>query len=136
MARRALAIERYTGGITPAEIVAGGAGLAGASMLPGVFIKTVAVTGTEKAIKIGASALAALAVGYVFRMQSARAGRAAILGGLSGVGVQLVNTLRPGTIEAGRPSGRLLGPGKRVGEAATISPAMQRTDENVTLIRP
>ena len=127
-------IGKLTGGVGIKEIVGGAAGLAGSSMLPNVFIKTVPVTNGEKAIKIGVSILSTLAVGYIFSKYDPRAGRAAIIGGLAGVAVNVVNIVRPGTVSAARQIAS--GPVRRLGEAQTVSPGFTREGENVTLIRP
>jgi len=131
-------VTKLTGGIGAKEIIGGAAGLAGSSMIPNAMIKTAAVTTTDKAIKIGLSVLSTLAVGYIFGKWDQRAGRAAIVGGLSGVAITVVNTLRPGTISGGAGGQRqLMAPvQRRLGESMTVGPAFTREGENVTLIRP
>jgi len=128
-------LGKLTGGVGVMEIIGGAAGLAGSSMLPNVFIKTVPVTNGEKAIKVGVSVLSTLAVGYLFSKvgRDQRAGRAAIIGGLAGVAINVVNIVRPGTVSAAK---QISGPVRRLGEAATVSPGFTREGENVTLIRP
>jgi hypothetical protein len=135
---RMFGLQRYMAGVRGNDIVAGGVGLAAATMLPNVFLKTEPVTNMDKAIKVGVSALSAMAAGYFMGAVAGKAmAKPAVIGGLAGTAVNTVNMIRPGTIGASRriSAARAL-PVGRVSDARTVSPAMSREGEDVVLIRP
>lgn len=128
--------NKLTGGLAIEDIIAGGTGLAAATMLPNALLKNAPVTTMDKVTRIGVSVLGALAMGYIWRFRGSSQAKAATIGGFSGIAVSVVNTLRPGLV--GRPQTRLaqVAPVRRLGDASTISPSFTREGENVTLIRP
>ena len=130
------ALGGLTQGVDVMDGVAAVAGLAAATMLPGVIIKS--PTG-NKFLKVAIAFGAAFGVSMLMRkFVSSKAGNAAIMGGIAGAGVQLLNTVRPGTIggELGSGPVRFIGAGGRIGDARLVSPSMSREGENVSLIQP
>ena len=88
-------------------------GLVAATMIPGMFIKTAAVTTGQKMLKLAACAGATVATGFIFRNLSANAGKMAIAGGLAGTLSQALSMFT--NINIGRPQ---LGMGRttRIGQ--------------------
>ena len=82
-----------TQGLTMIDIGAAVGGLAASSMIPGMVVKDTA-TNAKKALKLAVSFGCAVAVGAIAKSSiSESAGRAAVLGGMTGFGVQLLSTL-------------------------------------------
>jgi hypothetical protein len=70
-------------GVNLMEAGAALGGLAAATMIPGLVVKD-ATTTTNKLLKLGTSALATVAAGFIARNVSPNAGKMAIAGGLAG----------------------------------------------------
>lgn len=102
--------KEWSQGTDIKDVVAAGAGLAASTMLPGFIVKDTTTT-SGKIFKLIASAGAALIAGFAVKsIAGPSAGKAAVLGGLAGTATQAINLFRPGTIGAhsiGRPVGRI-----------------------------
>ena len=131
-------ISHWTQGVQMEDAAAAVGGLAAAYYLPGVVIKpdaTGVLTSTQKWLRILVAAGAAVGVGYICKefLKSSAAGKAAVIGGLAGTGVQVINLVKPGTVPM--PSRTAL-PARRFGESTVISPSPNREGETVSLIQP
>lgn len=134
-------VNNLTQGVGIEEAASALGGWAAAAMLPGMVVKT-ADTTTQKWLKIGVAAGAAVGAGMVGRkFLSASAGKYMIAGGLAGVaaqaialatGYQIGNQPVYGPVRRAMPAA----PVRRVGVPQTISPATTRSDETVSLITP
>jgi len=122
------ALKDWTQGVDMTDVVAGAGGLLVSTALPSAVIvpATGAVLTTgQKWMKVGVAAGAALFAGYVAKVAlSASAGRAAIIGGLAGTGVQ---ALAVAGVEIGGV--KQLGPGRSVGR-------MQPGQRNIAAYQP
>lgn len=130
-------LNTMTQGADVKEIISGAAGLALTTMVPGMLIKpapgTSTLTQTQSYIKLGVSAGLAIVSGIAAKslFKSPDAAKAAFIGGIAGTAIQLVNTLKPGTIASQNQIS-----GRRIGESLNIPPQYNRSDEQVQLIRP
>lgn len=102
--RRSLSMGGLTQGAGVTEIVAAGGGLVLAGLVPQWIIKPTApattLTSSQKWMKVGAALVATIAAGYIAKRVAPGAGKAAVLGGLAGCVVQVVN-LAGGNIPLG-----------------------------------
>ena len=107
MARNQLGMQaisrQWLQGVDLMEAGAALGGLALSTMLPGMFVKDTATT-TGKWMKIGASALAAIGAGWIFRNVSSTAGKYAVAGGLAGTLQQALSAF--GIVQIGSPGMR------------------------------
>ena len=127
------AVRSLTGGLTLVEVASAVGGFAAVQIVPAMLVKNTTTIG-GKLLKLAAAIGTTLAAGMVIgKAVGGGAGKAAIIGGMTSTGVQVVNLVRPGTI-AGSGGMRLLGRG--IGDATTISPAFGREQETVSLIQP
>ena len=127
-------VKKWSQGVDLMDVAGGVAGLAAATMVPGMIIKDT-TTATQKFMKVLAAVAAALGVGYIAReVISPSAGKAAIIGGLAGTGSQVIGMTTGLTI--GGPRRILLSPGRRIGGQEVVSPATAREAEVVSIIQP
>ena len=130
-------------GVDATDALAAVGGLAAATMVPGWLIKPAAGTTTlttmQKLLKVAIAVGSALAAGMAAKsFLSAKAGKAAVIGGIAGTGVQVVNMVRPATIAQGQlmsPPG-FRGYSSPIRETTTISPSTSREGETVQFIQP
>jgi len=122
--------REWTQGASAMDIGAAVGGLAASSMIPGMLVKDT-TTNTKKALKLAASFGIAVAAGSVGKaVLGDNAGKAAVLGGMTGFGVQLLSALTGVQIGGQLTSGRgvrRIGPGsagnlRRYPASATESP--------------
>ena len=98
--------KEWLQGANAMDIGAAVGGIAMATIVPTMLVRT-ADTGTQKALRLAASFASAIAAGALGKaMLGSTAGKAAVLGGMTGFGVQLLATLTG--IQIGQ---RLLGGG-------------------------
>lgn len=114
MARRrsALSMGGLTQGAGVTDIVAAGGGLVVAGLVPSWVIKPAAgatLTSTQKWTKVGVALAATIAAGYIAKRVAPGAGKAAILGGLAGTLVQVINLAGGNIPLGGHPAPRQLG---------------------------
>ena len=127
------AIRGWTQGVDLIDIAAGVGGMAAAAMIPGTVVKT-AETGGQKFLKVIVAVGCALGAGFLAKTAiSPSAGKAAIIGGLAGTGIQVIGMVTG--LKLGSPVG-LLSSGRRIGFQETISPSFTREGETVQLIQP
>ncbi len=119
--------KEWFGGLDLMDMGAALGGLAAATMLPGMVIKTTETTG-QKLLKTGVAFACAIGAGFVFRNVSPTAGKYAIAGGVAGALAQALGAFTGITI--GRPSPR------RIGTSTMVSPSFSREQESVQLITP
>jgi len=95
-------VGTLTQGVGIEDAVAAIAGLALSTVVPGVIVKPAAaggaLTDTQRWMKVLTGVAVALAAGYGAEMVSRGSGKAAVLGGLAGAGVNAINVLKPGII--------------------------------------
>ncbi len=119
-------IGNLTQGVGTMDAIAAGAGLAAATMIPGLIIKDTSST-SGKLLKLAVAFGSAAVAGIAFKsLAGSKAGQMAVVGGLAGMAVQAVGAYTP--IKVGTPS--------RIGDPLTIAPSMTRDKETVQLIRP
>jgi len=95
-------------------------------MIPGMIVTSTGTMG-QKLWKLTVSLGAAIGAGALGRaMISPSAGKAAIIGGIAGTSAQALGMFT--NIQIGRPG--------RLGVPVNVTPAHQRSDELVQLIRP
>lgn len=125
------ATRQWAQGVTVTDAVAAAAGLAAASLIPSMVIKTMTTT-TQKILRIAVSAATAMAAGYVGKMVNASVGKAAIIGGFAGTAAMALQSFTSYKL-TGAPLG--LPPG-RMSNAIPVSPSPSREGETVSLIQP
>ena len=124
-------MREWTQGVDLMDGIAAVGGLAAATMIPGLIVKDTSTTG-KKLLKLVVAIGCALGAGALGRsMVSSAVGRAAILGGVAGVGAQALGAFT--SVQIGQP--KLLGRG-RIGETTLISPSLTREGERVGIIQP
>ena len=123
-------VGKLAQGVDIMDVVGASVGLAAAYMIPPLIVKDTTTT-VQKMMRIGVAVAAALGAGYVVRAVAPAAGKAAVLGGLAGAGVQTIEVIRGKGIVTGR---RMLGPG--IGDSMLVSPGLTRSEEAVSLIQP
>lgn len=125
-------VKRFYQGVTVSDAFYGTAGLAGASLVPGMLIPT-ATTTTAKLARTVAAFLTAGVLGLAAdSIGSGRNAQAAVIGGMAGAISHTFN-LWGGIQFAGR---RMVGGRRSVGTARVISPGFRRESETVSLITP
>ena len=125
----ALGLRQWTQGVSAMDAVAAVGGLAAATMLPGMIIRTPPTTTGGKLVKVLVSLVAAFGAGYVARNLGQRAGQAAIIGGLAGTATQALSAFT--TVRIGSGSIR-----RAIGEPITVSPSYTREGETVGVLTP
>lgn len=128
---RALGLQRWTQGVSAMEAAAAIGGLAAATIIPGMIIKTAPTTTGGKVVKVLVSLACAFGAGYVAKNLGARAGQAAVIGGLAGTGVQALGAFTAIKIGSGSPSIR-----RAIGEPITVSQSFMREGETVGVLTP
>jgi len=122
-------------GVKPIEVAAAVGGLAAATMIPGMFIKTTTTT-TNKLLKVGLSFVVAVVVGgFAKGIVGYEAARAATFGGLAGAGAQTLGAFTSFKIGGGNVM-RSLPMGRGIAAADLVSPTRSREGENVSVINP
>ena len=92
----------WTQGVDAMDIVAAGAGLVSASMIPGMLVKDTTTT-SKKLMKLVAALGSAIVVGYALKSAiGPSAGKAAVIGGLAGTATQAIGMFT--SFQIGRPS--------------------------------
>ena len=129
-----------TRGVGPKDILAGGVGLAAATILPSMLVKD-STTTTQKILKAGAGVLGAVAAGFAAYQVDKSIAKSAVIGGLAGVAVNTLNSFRPGTIAASTQTqvqrARMLGAARpMIRENVQVNPAFARSDEIISVIQP
>ncbi|MFA5416765.1 MAG: hypothetical protein WC295_14840, partial [Methanoregula sp.] len=126
-------LKDFYQGVSPMNAVAAVAGLAGATMLPGLVVRNTA-TSTGKALKIVVALGTAGVMGLAARALTNDKGnaQAAVLGGMAGALTQVIATYTGISIG----NRRMIGASRRVGNARVVSPGMRRESETVSLITP
>jgi len=119
-------------GIKLMDMVAAAGGLAAVSILPGMIVKDQA-TGGQKLLKLGVAFGSAIVAGFAANTISKGSANSAVLGGLAGVGLQVLNLIRPGTAIAG---GRRVPVGRRIGASDIISEPFTREGERIGVLQP
>ncbi len=90
-------VREWTQGVDAMDAVAAFGGFAAATMLPSYLIKpstaATPLTNNQKILKVVAAVVAALGVGLLAKnMMGAGAGKAAVIGGLTGAGAQAITS--------------------------------------------
>ena len=127
----ALGLKQWTQGVSAMDAVAAVGGLAAATMLPGMFIRTAPTTTGGKLGKVLVSLVCAFGAGYLARNLGPRAGQAAIIGGLAGTATQALSAFTTIKIGSGGPVIR-----RAIGEPITVSPSFTREGETVGVLTP
>mgnify|MGYP001579326577 CR=1 FL=1 len=127
------AVRTLTGGLTLVEVASAVGGFAAVQVIPALVVKdTTKITG--KLLKVAVALGTTLAAGMVIgKAVGGGSGKAALIGGMTSTGVQIVNVIRPGTIAS---SGGMKMLPRGIGDAALVSPAFTREGETVSLIQP
>ena len=118
-------------GIKAVDMIAAAGGLALVSFLPGMLVKT-PVTMGQKWLKIGVAFGSALIAGYAANTIAKGSAQSAVLGGLAGVGLQIVESISPGLV----PVRGRVPVGRRIGAAQTVSMPFSRSSERVGILQP
>lgn len=126
--------EALTGGVPLIEIAAGAGSLAAVAILPGMIVKDTSKM-TGKLFKVVIAIGTAIGMSYAAKSLGSGVQKAALIGGLSGVGVIGINMVRPGTIPGIGSGPIMLGSGS-IGEGVLVSPAVSRGEEHVGVILP
>ena len=102
-------------GVTTMDLVGAVAGLAASTLIPPMIIKPAAgaaLTSTQKWMRVGVAAAAAVALGYASKYIAKGASRGVIIGGLSGTASQLIFNLTnykiSGVRQLSAPVGRVV----------------------------
>ena len=132
-------MQEWTQGLGWQDAAAATAGLAAASILPSTLIKPGAdgqLSTIQKLLRVVIGIGAAVGVGSVGKsMFTARAGQAAVAGGLAGTAIQALSSFTNLKL-AGPTAIRALRPGIRIGEAEMVSPSATREGETIQMIMP
>jgi hypothetical protein len=127
-------VKKWTQGVGVEEMIAGVAGLAGAAMLP-KYVIPVADTTMRKLAKAGTAVASTVLIGMAAKSVSMSAAKAAVIGGLAGVGAQLIGSFTPYSI--GNVGGLLNRPNVRNLNNADFIPSPGTGDgEVVSFIEP
>ena len=125
-------MKEWTQGVDLMDAGAAVGGLAMATVVPGMIVKTTD-TMTQKLMRLAVSLGAAVGAGALGRsMISPSAGKAAIIGGVAGTAAQAIGMFT--TIQIGQP--RRLGSPRRLGETMTVSPRFTPEGEQTGVILP
>ena len=129
-------VRQWSQGVTVTDAVAAASGLAAASIIPGMIVKssagTTVLTTTQKLLKLVVSAATAMAAGYIGKTVNPGVGKAAIIGGFAGTAAMALSSFT---------SYKVLGtsmalPMGRFANAIPVSPTPSREGETVSLIQP
>jgi hypothetical protein len=118
-------VKSWLQGIDLIDAAAATAGLAAATLLPGLVMKNAPTTPIAKAGKLALAVAAAGLAGMVFKGVNTSAGKAAVIGGLAGTASQALAMFT--SIKIGAPAGRVGLPSpiaaSRVGSSFPAPPA-------------
>lgn len=131
-------LNKWSQGVSWMDGIAGAAGLAASLKLPMYFAPSTATT-TDKILRVGASALSAMAAGWAGKMVGGTAGKAAITGGFAGTAIVALDLFAGMNVLAGGggTARRIATPrGRGLGTALDISPAVSRDGETVGVLEP
>ena len=98
-------VKSWLQGVDLMDVAAAAAGLAAATLLPGLVMKTAPTTVAAKAGKLGLAVASVVLAGIVVKGISPSAGKAAIIGGLAGTASQALGLFT--NISIGAPTNRM-----------------------------
>ncbi len=127
-------IGKYFQGIDLVDAAAATGGLAVTTLVPGMVIKDTS-TAWMKIAKLLVAAAGAVAAGMLASNLKASAGKAALIGGLAGVGSQALSMFT--NVKIGSPVKQLGGSGvRRISDNTNVPPVFSRDAEKVSVIMP
>ncbi len=122
--------REWTQGVDLMDATMAVAGLAGATMIPGMIVKDTSTTG-KKFLKLAVSLISAVGVGALAKsMVGSAAGKAAVIGGLAGTASQALGMFT--SVKIGNP----IGTSHRIGVTEATSPTDRNILETPGLIQP
>ena len=125
-------VKPYVQGVTLDQIVAGGGAMWASTYVPNRF-KPAPATTTDKLMRFGVSFGTALVAGMIGKAAfNQRAGQAAVIGGLAGTFLDVLNMTN---LLSKRGVGRVA-TNPRLRAGTVVSPATSREGETVSIIRP